>query len=72
LAVAAGVADVAATASLLLGLRAELAVLVAAVTALAPGFTVMWSVALTEEQIERVQLVGVALALVGLATIAAG
>jgi drug/metabolite transporter (DMT)-like permease len=72
LAVGAGLADVTATVSLVAGVRAELAVLVAAVTALAPGFTVMWSWALLKERVGRIQLVGVALALVGLVTIAAG
>jgi uncharacterized membrane protein len=71
-AVAAGVADVVATVSLVAGVRAELAVLVAAVAALAPGFTVMWSWALLNERVARVQLVGVVLALVGLVAIATG
>jgi drug/metabolite transporter (DMT)-like permease len=71
LAVAAGVADVVATVSLVAGVRAELAVLVAAVTALAPGFTVMWAWVLLKERVGRIQLVGVALALIGLVAIAA-
>jgi drug/metabolite transporter (DMT)-like permease len=72
LAVGAGVADVVATVSLVAGVRAELAVLVAAVTALAPGFTVMWSWTLLKEHVGRDQLIGVALALIGLVAIAAG
>lgn len=71
-AVGAGIADVVATVSLVAGVRAELAVLVAAVTALAPGFTVIWSWALLKERVGRIQLVGVLLALVGLVAIAAG
>ena len=71
-AMAAGVADVLATVSLVAGVRVELAVLVAAITALAPGFTVVWSWALLKERIGRVQAVGVVLALIGLVAIAAG
>ncbi|HUR77017.1 MAG TPA: DMT family transporter [Acidimicrobiales bacterium] len=72
LAIAAGLADVVATVSLVAGVRAELAVLVAAVTALAPGFTVIWAWTLLKERVGRVQAAGVVLALIGLVAIAAG
>jgi drug/metabolite transporter (DMT)-like permease len=69
-AIIAGVCDVLATVALLAGLRAELAVLVAALAALAPGFTVVCAWALAGERVGREQLVGVGLALAGLAMIA--
>lgn len=72
LAVVAGTCDVVGTFSLLAGVRTDLAVLVAAATSLAPGFTVVWSWLLQKEHLDRVQVIGVALALVGLAAIAAG
>lgn len=71
-ALAAGVFDVAATIALVVGLRTELAVLVAAVVALAPGFTVVLAWRLLHERFSRVQSFGIALALVGLVAIAAG
>ncbi|HVV37646.1 MAG TPA: DMT family transporter [Acidimicrobiales bacterium] len=71
IAVIAGVCDVVATVALVAGLRAELAVLVAALAALAPGFTVACAWLFARERVGREQLVGVGLALVGLALIAA-
>lgn len=72
LAVGAGAFDIGGTVALVAGVRAELAVLVAAVTALAPGFTVVLSWLLLHERLGRTQLIGLALALVGLVAIAAG
>ena len=71
LAVLAGVFDVSGTVALVLGLRQELAILVAALASLAPGFTVACAWLFERERLSRVQLGGVALALVGLALIAA-
>jgi drug/metabolite transporter (DMT)-like permease len=71
IAVVAGVCDVVATVALVAGLRAELAVLVAALAALAPGFTVACAWVFARERVGRDQLVGVGLALAGLAMIAA-
>lgn len=69
-AVIAGVCDVLATVALVSGLREELAVLVAALAALAPGFTVVCAWIFAGERVARAQLVGVGLALAGLAMIA--
>ncbi len=71
-ALAAGVFDVGGTVALVLGLRSDLAVLVAAVVALAPGFTVVLAWRLLHEQFSRVQSIGIVLALAGLVAIAAG
>jgi drug/metabolite transporter (DMT)-like permease len=71
IAVVAGVCDVAATLALVAGLREELAVLVAALAALAPGFTVVCAWIFARQRLRRDQAVGVALALAGLAMIAA-
>lgn len=71
-ALTAGVFDVGGTVALVLGLRTELAVLVAAVVALAPGFTVVLAWRFLREEFSRMQSVGIALALVGLVAIAAG
>lgn len=71
-ALAAGVFDVAGTVALVVGLRTELAVLVAAVVALAPGFTVVLAWQLLHERFSRIQSVGIAIALAGLVAIAAG
>lgn len=70
-AVAAGLLDVSGTVALVLGLREELAILVAALASLAPGFTVACAWLFHRERVNRVQLGGVALALVGLSLIAA-
>ena len=67
----AGVLDVGGTVALVLGLRQELAILVAALASLAPGFTVACAWLYHRERISRLQLVGVGFALVGLALIAA-
>jgi drug/metabolite transporter (DMT)-like permease len=72
LAVGAGAFDVGGTVSLVAGVRSDLAVLVAAITALAPGFTVGWSWLFLHDRVSRVQTVGIVLALIGLAAIAAG
>jgi drug/metabolite transporter (DMT)-like permease len=69
--VVAGVCDVGGTGALLAGVRNELAAIVAAVAALAPGFTVLWSFVVLRERLRPAQLAGVGLALAGLVTIAA-
>ena len=71
-ALSAGLFDVGATVALVLGLRTELAVLVAAVVALAPGFTVVLAWRFLREEFSRVQSLGIALALVGLVAITVG
>jgi len=72
LAVAAGLFDVSATALLLVALRNDLAVIVAPVVALAPGFTVLWAWTRLREPVSRLQALGLTLALGGLVLIAAG
>ncbi len=72
LALAAGVCDVAANAFVVLGIRRDLAVVVAPIASLAPGFTVLWSMVLLRERTGKVQSAGLVLALGGLALIAAG
>lgn len=72
LAIGAGFADVAATAFLVYGIRHDLAVVVAPLSALGPGFTVMLAWFVLREPISRVQVFGLVLALVGLALITAG
>ena len=72
LAVVAGVCDVTATALLVAGVRNDLAVVVAPLAALAPGFTVVLAWLVLHEPVSRSQGVGLALALVGLVLIAAG
>jgi drug/metabolite transporter (DMT)-like permease len=72
LAILAGVADVSATAFLLYGIRHDLAVVVAPIAALGPGFTVMLAWFVLREPISRPQVFGLVLALVGLALITAG
>ena len=72
LALAAGVCDVAANAFVVLGIRRDLAVVVAPIASLAPGFTVLWSMLLLRERTGRVQRAGLLLALGGLALIATG
>ena len=71
LAILAGVFDVGASA-FLYGVRNDLTVVVAPIVALGPGFTVMLAWKLLHEPVSRVQVVGLAVALVGLALIAAG
>ena len=46
--------------------------MVAPVAALAPAFTVMWAWVVLREHVTRHQVIGLAVALVGLALIAAG
>jgi drug/metabolite transporter (DMT)-like permease len=72
LAAVAGLCDVGATALLIVAIRNDLAVVVAPIAALGPGFTVMWAWTVLREPISRPQIAGLALALVGLALIAAG
>ena len=72
LALSAGAFDASGTICLIAGVRTELAVLVAAICALAPGFTVIWSWVFLRERLGRIQTVGIALALLGLVAIAAG
>lgn len=72
LALGAGALDVAATALLLVAVRREQTSLVAPIAALAPAFTVGLSWWLLREPIARLQGVGLLVALVGLALIAAG
>ena len=72
LALSAGAFDASGTICLIAGVRTELAVLVAAICALAPGFTVIWSWLFLRERLGRIQTVGIALALLGLVAIAAG
>jgi drug/metabolite transporter (DMT)-like permease len=68
----AGLCDVGATALLITAIRSDLAVVVAPVAALGPGFTVLWAWTALREPISRLQIVGLVLALVGLVLIAAG
>jgi drug/metabolite transporter (DMT)-like permease len=71
-AVAAGLLDVSATALLLVALRHGLTAVVAPVASLAPGFTVMHAWWYLHERASRLQVVGLGVALAGLAMIAAG
>jgi drug/metabolite transporter (DMT)-like permease len=71
-AAAAGALDVAGTALLLLAVRRGLIVVVAPIAALAPGFTVLWAWALLRERLQRVQRVGIVIALVGLVLVSIG
>lgn len=72
MAIGAGLLDVTATVLLLVAVREDLSSLVAPVAALGPAFTVGWAWGVLREPIARLQLVGLALALTGLALIAAG
>jgi drug/metabolite transporter (DMT)-like permease len=72
MATGAGALDVAATVLLLVAVREGLSSLVAPVAALGPAFTVGWAWAALREPIARLQVAGLALALVGLALIAGG
>jgi drug/metabolite transporter (DMT)-like permease len=71
-AVGAGVLDLAATTMLLIAVRRGLVVVVAPIASLAPAFTVVWAWLLLHERVSRMQLAGLALALVGLVLVAAG
>jgi len=72
LAMGAGLCDVTATTALLIGLRHELAAVIAPIASLAPGFTVLWAAVVGHERIDRSHRAGLALALAGLALIAGG
>ncbi len=72
LALAAGLCDVGANAFVVAGIRQDLAVVVAPIASLAPGFTVLWALLLLREQVTGAQRTGLVLALGGLALIAAG
>ena len=72
LAALAGACDVAANALVVAGIRRDLAVVVAPIAALAPGFTVLWSLTVLHERVAPAQRLGLALALGGLVLIAAG
>ena len=72
LAALAGACDVVANAFVVAGIRRDLAVVVAPIAALAPGFTVLWSMTVLREHIAPAQRAGLALALGGLVLIAAG
>jgi drug/metabolite transporter (DMT)-like permease len=72
MAIGAGALDVGATVLLLVAVREDLASLVAPVAALGPAFTVGWAWTALREPIARLQVAGLALALVGLVLIAAG
>ncbi len=69
-AVSAGVLDVLATTLLLVAVRLGLVAVVAPVASLAPAFTVLGAWRFLHERTSRVQMVGFALALVGLVLIA--
>jgi drug/metabolite transporter (DMT)-like permease len=69
---AAGVLDVTANLLYLLGTRAGLLSIVAVVTSLYPGATVVLARVFLGERLSGAQLVGLALALFGVAAIAAG
>lgn len=68
----AGALDVTATTMLVVALRRGLAVEVAPVAALAPGFTVLLARLVLQERIGPVQVLGLAAALAGLVLVAAG
>jgi drug/metabolite transporter (DMT)-like permease len=72
LAILAGVLDVGATVLLLVAVREGLSSLVAPVAALGPAFTVAWAWAVLHEPVARLQIVGLGVAILGLALIAAG
>jgi drug/metabolite transporter (DMT)-like permease len=72
LAALAGACDVAANAFVIAGIRRDLAVVVAPIAALAPGFTVLWAMTVLHERVAGAQRAGLALALAGLVLIAAG
>jgi drug/metabolite transporter (DMT)-like permease len=69
-AASAGFLDVSATAILLVALRGSLTAIIAPIASLAPGFTTLHARWYLHEQISRVQVVGLVLALLGLALIA--
>jgi drug/metabolite transporter (DMT)-like permease len=72
LAATAGAFDVAATALLVYAVRRELLSVVAPIASLAPAFTVVLAWFLTHQRLNGVQRAGLALAVAGLALIAAG
>jgi drug/metabolite transporter (DMT)-like permease len=72
LAVGAGILDIVGIVLLLVAVREDLSSLVAPVAALGPAFTVGWAWTVLHEPVERAQVAGLGVALVGLALIAAG
>jgi len=72
LAVSAGVLDVTGSTVLLAAVRHGLLVVVAPVAALAPAFTVVWAWIVLREPVSRMQVAGLALALVGLVLVSTG
>ena len=72
LALTAGAFDVTATALLVYAVRRELLSVVAPIASLAPAFTVVLAWFLARERVNSVQRLGLALAVAGLALIAAG
>ena len=72
IALTAGLLDVAATALLLVALREGLASLVAPLAGLGPAFTVALAWIVLSEPIARLQIVGLALGMTGIALIAVG
>ncbi|HEY3833680.1 MAG TPA: EamA family transporter [Acidimicrobiia bacterium] len=71
-AVAAGLLDVAATATLLVAVRRALLSLVAPIASLAPGWTVLLTWIASRERLTRTQWVGIGVALAALVCIASG
>ncbi|MCC7076915.1 MAG: DMT family transporter [Acidimicrobiia bacterium] len=71
-AVAAGLVDASVTALLLVAVRQELVTLVAPVSALYPGFTVLLARVVLRERMMPLQVAGLGVALVGLTLIAIG
>lgn len=69
--VGAGLLDVAGTGLLLVAVREGVVALVAPVAALGPAFTVIWAWFVLGEPVGRLQVVGLAVAIAGLAMIAA-
>ena len=72
MALGTGALDVATTMLFIGIVRNGLTVVVAPVAALGPAFTVMWAWVVLRERVTRHQVVGIAVALTGLALIAAG
>jgi drug/metabolite transporter (DMT)-like permease len=71
-AIGAGVFDVAATALLVVAVRRGLTSVVAPLVALGPAFTVLWAWGVLHEHVNRIQVLALAIALLGLVLIAVG